>query len=91
MNFQKYPIGTRIKWVLPLHFANGLAKKDIGKIGKIVGYRKGGTIFIFLPESTHFASNSTSDLPISWWACWKHIEILPIKGQQLMFDFAYER
>lgn len=84
---KKYPIGTKIKFTLDERFANHLAKKDIGKTGKIVGYNKGGSVFIFLPESTHSASNSTLSRPISWWANWKDIEILSQKNQQLIFSF----
>ena len=87
MDNEKYPIGTKIKWTLDKCFANDLAKKDIGKTGKIAGYDKKGNLFIFLPESTHFASNSTQTCPISWWASWDCIEILVCKNQQLLFSF----
>lgn len=84
---KKYPIGTKIKWTLPMRFANNLAKKDVDKIGVIAGYDKRNCPHIFLPESTHKSSNSTQAIPISWWASWETVEILSQKGQQLLFAF----
>lgn len=84
---EKYPIGTKIRWVLNKTFANDLAKKDIGKVGKIVGYNKQNQPSIFLPESIHLASNSTQAVPISWWSSWEDIEILYQKNNQLLFSF----
>ncbi len=84
---EKYPIGTKIRWTLPMRFANNLAKRDIGKTGKIVGYDKGDCPFIFLPESIHKSSNSTQAIPVSWWTSWNTVEILSQKGEQLLFSF----
>lgn len=84
---KKYPIGTKIKWVLDACLANNIAKKDIGKLGVIVGYNKGDCPLIFLPKSEHLSSNSTQAVPISWWATWNTIEILPQKNEQLLFSF----
>lgn len=86
----KYPIGTKIRWVLDVRWANDLAKKDIGKTGTIVGYDSRDCPFIFLSESEHKSSNSTQTLPISWWADWEDIEIVSMKNQQLLFSFMSE-
>lgn len=83
----KYPIGTTIRWIPNRCNMTKSAIKDIGKIGKIVGYTKQSHPLIFLPESEHFSSNSTQAIPISWWAIWKDVEILSQKGKQLMFAF----
>ena len=83
----KYPIGTKIRWILEMRFANSLAKKDVGKTGVIVGYDKMDCPFIFLPESTHLSSNSTQAIPVSWWTSWNTVEILSQKNQQLLFAF----
>lgn len=84
---EKYPIGTKIKWTLSKHLANDMAEKDIGKIGTIVGYDKHNCPFIYLFGSKHLTSNSTQDIPISWWSSWQDIEILVSKNQQLLFSF----
>lgn len=83
----KYPRGTKVRWTLATCFANHLAKKDVGKIGVIVGYDKRDCPFIFLPESEHKSSNSTQAAPISWWTSWRNVEILSQKGKQLLFAF----
>lgn len=84
---EKYPIGTKIKWVLDVRWMNDKAKKDVGKTGKIVGYDNRNCPFIFLPESKHFISNSTQAVLISWLSSWKNLEILLQKNQQLLFAF----
>jgi len=82
-----YPIGTNIRWVVPINLGTEDAKKDIGKTGKIVGYDGQNSPYIFLPESNHKASNSTQAIPITWWARWEDIDVLYSKGEQLLFDF----
>jgi len=84
---EKYPIGTKIRWVLDTCVANDIAKKDIGKEGKIVGYDKYDCPLLLLFKSKHLASDSTQALPISWHAGWGSIEILPQKNEQLLFSF----
>ena len=84
---EKYPIGTKIRWVMSISFANDFAKKDIGKTGTIVGYNSRDCPFIYLPESEHLSSNSTQAIPISWWSSWEDLEILSQKNQQLLFSF----
>lgn len=84
---EKYPAGTKIRWLVRNCQITDAAKKDIGKIGRITGYDKFDNPFIFLPESEHFASNSTQLIPISWWAIWNDVKILSQKNQQLLFDF----
>ena len=88
---KKYPIGTKIRWIFDIRLANSLAKKDIGKVGKIVGYSKRDAPRIFLPESTHLSTDSTQAIPVSWWSSWENLEILlPKKGEQLLFSFMSE-
>lgn len=84
---EKYPIGTKIKWILDVRWMNDKAKKDVGKTGKIVGYDNRDCPFIFLPKSKHFSSNSTQAVPISWWSSWEDVEILPRENVQLLFAF----
>ena len=84
---EKYPIGTKIKWVIKRHLVTNEAAKDIGKIGKIVGYSKQNHPYIFLPQSEHFANNSTQAIPISWWSNWEDVEICLQKNEQLLFAF----
>ena len=82
---KKYPIGTRIKYIEP--DPTSQAAKDIGKIGRIVGYHDGDWPVIFLPESEHISRLSTSLVPASWAMGWESIEILSKKNQQLLFAF----
>lgn len=84
---EKYPIGTKIRWVLDVLRANSHAKKDIGKTGVIVGYDKNDCPFMFLPESKHLVPCSTQAVPISWLSDWKNVEILSQKNRQLEFSF----
>lgn len=88
MEAKKYPIGTRVRYVEsdPTHAAS----KDIGKIGKIVGYHEHDWPIIFLPKSEHISRYSESSKLASWATGWESIEILSQKNQQLLFDFAYE-
>ena len=86
----KYSIGTKVRWVAKKHTLTNTAAKDVGKTGKIVGYNNYNHPFIFLPQSEHFATNSTQATPISWWAIWEDLEILPQKNKQLLFAFMSE-
>lgn len=86
MSDKKYPIGTKIKYVEP--DPTHKAAKDIGKIGKIVGYHGWDWPVIFLPKSKHISSKSTSHTPASWACGWESIEVLlPKINEQLLFSF----
>jgi hypothetical protein len=80
---EKYPIGTKIKYISNLHWDD---TGDNGKIGTIVNFHLDYPI-IFLPESKHVSSFSTPDIPASWETGWDSLKILPVKGQQLIFAF----
>jgi hypothetical protein len=75
---KKYPIGTRIRYI-------GSCKKCKNKVGKVVEMRE-KTCIIMLPQSPCgiFRHNGTMVCP------WSNIEPLTVKGQQLLFEFAYE-
>ena len=86
MSNKKYPIGTKIKYVEP--DPTDIASKDIGKIGKIVGYHGWNCPAIFLPESKHISCESTPQTPVSWACGWDSVEILlSQKNEQLLFAF----
>lgn len=90
---EKYPIGTKIRFTgskIICVSSDSPSYKDIGKIGKIVGYCSDNYPIIFLPESTHISDYSTQSMPATWQTGWHCIEILPQKNQQLLFDFALE-
>lgn len=89
---EKYPIGTKIKFVIGSLTPSEACKRDTGKVGKIVGYTLGWECFpiIYLPESKHTSCYSTPLIPASWQTTWKSLEVLPQKNQQLLFDFALE-
>ena len=82
---KKYPIGTRIKYIEP--DPTYRARKDVGKVGSIVGYHNWDYPIIFLSESTHASCYHTPSKPASWACGWDAIEILPQKNQQLLFSF----
>lgn len=87
MSYKTYPIGTTIKYVGSGWGSWGEAEKDIGKIGKIVGYANDSPL-IFLPKSKHISTYSTQLRPVSWQTNWNSLKIiLPQKGQQLLFSF----
>ena len=83
---KKWPIGTKIRFI---H-----RTLDTGKIGKIVAYH-GGNPTVYLPTAEkHIKYNRCSiykGVKITWHCGWDDIEILAVKNQQLLFDFAYER
>jgi len=80
---EKYPVGTKVKYI---GYSGCDETGDVGKIGTIVNFYN-ETPLIFLPNSNHVSIYSTSDIPASWLTLWTSLEILPIKGQQLMFEF----
>ena len=82
---KKYPIGTRIKYIEP--DPTSQAAKDVGKVGRIVGYHGMDWPLIFLPESEHISCLSTLLVPATWAMGWGSIEILSQKNQQLLFSF----
>lgn len=86
---KKYPIGTKVKYV-GCSTQNSEIAKDVGKVGKVVGYHWHNPI-IFLSESKHMSCYSTEQTPASWETGWCALKILPQKNQQLLFDFAYEK
>lgn len=86
---EKYPIGTKVKYIIDSRWASTEAKKDIGKTGEIVGYTRMNHPIILLPESEHISCCSTATMKASWACWWKSIEILSQKNEQLLFDFAY--
>ena len=81
---KKYPIGTKIKYVEADPTRASI--RDIGKVGKIVGYHNCDYPVIFLPESKHTSCYSSPIAPASWATGWESIEILSQEGQ-LTFDF----
>jgi len=86
---KKYSIGTKIKYIEP--DPTSCAAKDIGKIGKIVGYHGMNWPLIFLPKSKHISCKSTPYTPASWACGWDSLEILlPQKNEQLLFAFMTE-
>lgn len=91
MAVKKYPVGTKVKYIIKSAYACIAAKKDIGKIGKVVGYTCNNDPIIFLPESEHISRHNTQLVPATWQCSWKSIEILPQKGEQLLFGFMSEQ
>lgn len=81
----KYPIGTEIEYIGV--YVCDIAKKDIGKKGKIVGYEPDNCPNIFLPQSEHISWCSSLLTPVTWETAWRNIKILPQKNQQLEFSF----
>lgn len=84
----KYPIGTFVKY-LGENDPNGAARKDIGKVGRIVKWHNGYDPVVFLQDSTHVSRYSTAEVAASWGCSWEALEILPQKGRQLLFNFMY--
>ena len=81
---KKYPIGTRIKFIHP--------RLDTGLTGKIVGLSVGGGPDIYLPMAEKHVKYdrhpTLSDGTKFTWHCnWEEIELISIKGQQLLFSF----
>lgn len=70
-----YPIGTAIKYI-------GYCQKCKGKIGKVVEITE-CNCWIVLPQSTCviFVTHGRALVP------WDDIELLKVKGQQLLFSF----
>ena len=84
MSVKKYPIGTTIRFIHP--------RLDTGLTGTIVGFTFNGRPDIFLPMSDkHIKDNRHPVLPngvkFTWYCSWNEIEILVVKGQQLLFSF----
>jgi len=82
---KKYPIGTNIRFLC--------AYEDTGKLGKIVGFH-GDWPIVYLPTGDkHIKRNRypvLSDGTKFTWRCpWREIEPITLKGEQLLFDFAY--
>lgn len=71
---KKYPIGTKVKFI-------GSCKKCSGNTGKITQVY-GETCQMTMPYSS--CSGVTNGTII---CRWDEIEILVVKGQQLLFDF----
>jgi hypothetical protein len=83
---RKYPIGTKIRFTHKM--------LDTNKEGIIVGFNYNNNPQIYLPKADkHIKGNAypiLSDGTKFTWACgWGDIEPLVIKGQQLLFDFAF--
>lgn len=80
---KEYPIGAKIRFIAKPHYTSD-AQKDSGKCGTIVGYW-GGWAKILLPDTVRRTSDDyTWTVPIN------DLTILPIKGEQLEFDFMKE-
>jgi len=80
---KEYPIGTKIRFTAKPHYTRD-AQKDSGKCGTIVGYRD-GYVKIFLPDTVRVTSNAWT-----WVTAVNDLTVLPIKGEQLEFDFMKE-
>lgn len=78
MVIKKYPVGTRIKYI-------GYCGKCKDQIGKVVEVGE-DICYITLPQSTCGVFHYSGKMICNW----KDIEPLALKGQQLLFDFAYE-
>lgn len=84
MTTKKYPIGTKIRFINPT--------LDTNKTGTIVGFSYSGRVDIFLPTAEkHIKDNYHPTLPdgtkFTWHCRWDEIELLMVKGQQLLFAF----
>ena len=80
---KEYPIGTKIRFTAKPGYTSD-ALKDSGKCGTIVGYWSGDPK-IFLPDTVCITSND-----YTWITAMDDLTILPIKGEQLEFDFMKE-
>ena len=78
----KYPIGTRIRY-------RGMAKEDIGKEGKIVGWVNPRIVRIVITDS-YVALHCYNDSTHPWTTYIESVEILVRKNEQLLFDFMNE-
>lgn len=81
----KYPIGTRIKFIASERSCLA-AKRDDGKEGEVVEHLM-GLIGIYLPESGNNKRRQRGKKQTTWLTNAKSLQILPPKGQQLLFDF----
>jgi hypothetical protein len=79
----KYPIGTKIRY-------KGYISEDVGKIGKIVGYKCESVVWVIIPNS-HVALAAYQDSEHQWSTHITNLEITAVPNQQLVFDFMYEK
>lgn len=84
MATKKYPIGTKIRFIANEDMCYQ-AKKDDGKVGKVVGETPYGTVQIFLPDSV-----KGYNARCTWNTKWENIKPLALKNQQLLFAFMGE-
>ncbi len=78
-----YPIGTKIRYKR----RNGFLSKELYDMtGKIVGM-VGNFPLIYLPASNFVSEYSTEERPATVQTSWDTLELLAVKGQQLLFAF----
>ena len=77
----KYPIGTRIRY-------RGMAREDVGKEGKIVGWVNSHEIRIVLLNS-YVALHNYNDSTHPWTTYIGSVEVLEVPNEQLLFEFMY--
>ena len=80
---KEYPIGTKVRFTAKPYYPSDV-QMGSGKCGAIVG-QWGRFIKILLPDTV----NSTSG-DYTWIVPINDLTILPIKGEQLEFDFMKE-
>ena len=87
MKTKKYPIGTKIRFLHP--------RIDTNKVGTIVGLSVDRGPDIYLPTAEkHTVGDRHPTLDdgtkFTWHCAWDEIEILVLKGQQMLFEFMYK-
>lgn len=86
-NKPKYPIGTIIRFLYH--------HEDCGKLGTIVAYHSGRPTIYIPTAKKHVEKNRhpvLSDGTKYTWHCgWDEIEEIELVGQQLLFNFMYEK
>ncbi len=88
MATKKYPIGTKIRFIHK--------SLDTNKEGVIVGLTTSRGPDIYLPTANkHIKENYHPTLDdgtkFTWHCSWNEIELLVVKGQQLLFSFMSEQ
>lgn len=85
MATKKYPIGTKIRFIHP-HI-------DTNKEGVIVAISLSDKPTVYLPTADKHVNQNYHPIlrdgtKFTWHCCWYEIELLVVKGQQLLFEFA---
>lgn len=80
----KFKIGDKVK-ILPSAVENGVARSSVGKIGRVAKLNKEHGYFCVVMDDDGIIQ------PVNGWVVFPdEVELVVIKGQQLLFSFMNE-